>query len=144
MYARPTRFRVLMRYHVVVLSSALLLSAGCSSNPSQRQQAPAPLVGRDVSLVVENRNQTDLTLFIQLNDGSRVRIGRSTAATTSTITVPSHVLGQTGAVRFVAEPIGTRSGFASRVISDVVVARPGAIVEWVLDSRLARSAIAIR
>jgi hypothetical protein len=122
-----------------------VIALGACGGPRQASanDGTAPLTG-EVTLIVENRSTTDLNIFVLRPDGSTARVGRSIAAGTRTFSVPSSSIGQVASVRFVAEPIGTRSGFANKLVSQVVQATPGTIVDWLFDSRLDRSIISVR
>jgi hypothetical protein len=91
-----------------------------------------------VVLTVQNKFWADVTVFLDVNS-RRTRIGEVTAVSTSSFNLPVRLLlgGQT--FRLVADPIGSLNAISSETVS----ARPGQVVEWVLENDLRRSSVTV-
>jgi len=111
------------------LAAALaVLSAGCARSKTNVAQ-PAPEFLADVPLEVENRSFLDVTVYI-LQQGNRQRIGSVSGASTTTVLIRKQLLvGYTGELRFIADPVGSPNA----VVSDAVSIRPGEHIHWTLD-----------
>lgn len=93
-------------------------------------------------LQVENLNRLDVVIYL-VRDGVTRRLGTANSfrQTSFDLALPPGALGD---MRFIAEPTGARSGFTYRVMSDMVVAKPGYVIIWRLESDLQRSVIEVR
>ncbi len=104
------------------------LSADCTRTKANVDQ-PAPEFLADVPLEVENRSFLDLTVYI-LQQGNRQRLGSVTGASTTTVMIRKQFLiGYSGELRFLADPVGS----PNFVVSDAVSIRPGEHIHWTLD-----------
>jgi len=100
-----------------------------------RQNVDPELVQADgFSLVLNNRHLLDINVFIQ-HDGQSDRVATVVASTSRSLVLPLWMLGQSKAIRLIAEPIGDET----RYTTDVLVVQPGQIVELNVESLLARS-----
>jgi flagella basal body P-ring formation protein FlgA len=91
------------------------------------------------SLTVTNRHWLDVTVYV-IYDTQRNRVGTVTAASAETFVLPSHTIGSGRTIRFEANAIGSRE----RAVSEPLAVRAGQHVQWVLESGLARSSVAVR
>ncbi len=85
-------------------------------------------------LVLHNRNYLDVNVFVQ-HDGQSSRVGMVTGSSTTSLAVPSWMVGKGGLVQLVAEPIGDNS----RYVTDNLLVQPGQMVELNVESAIARS-----
>ena len=119
---------------VVALLLVVALS-GCSVFRSQSR-------GNDdedvVTITVVNHNTLDVTLY-NVRQGRRERLGDVTAAMSNSFKLPLRRLPG-NELQLYADPIGSNRG----VTSEVLHLSPGDVVEWTLETDLARSHVMIR
>jgi hypothetical protein len=100
---------------------AFLALAGCRST---REGAPPPEARAESFVRVDNRSMLDMTVYV-LRGGERRRLGLVNALSSQMLTIPSVVIGGSGVVRFLADPIG-----ANRTpVSEEIVVRHGDVVQ---------------
>lgn len=116
----------------------LLLTLLACAGPRQDVD-PEPVEADGFSLVMNNRHLLDVNVFIQ-HDGQSDRVATVVSSTSRTMVLPLLMLGQSKAIRLIAEPIGDES----RYTSDVLVVQPGQLVELNVEGSLARSNYAIQ
>jgi hypothetical protein len=116
----------------------LILALMACAGPRQNVD-PAPMEADGFSLVLNNRHLLDVNVFIQ-HDGQSDRVATVVASTTQTLVLPLWMLGQSKAIRLIAEPIGDES----RYTSDVLVVQPGQLVELNVEGSIARSNYSIQ
>jgi hypothetical protein len=116
----------------------LLLAAMACAGPRQNVD-PEPLDAAGFSLVLNNRHVLDINVFIQ-HDGQSDRVATVVASTTRSMLLPVWMLGQSKAIRLIAEPIGEDS----RYVTDILVVQPGQVVELNVEGSLARSNYSIQ
>lgn len=88
-----------------VLPFLLLLSvAGCGGSRGVR-----PGTEPVTTLEVDNQNFTDMTIYL-VNGGQKIRLGRATGKTRTTLTIPRNVLTFPRELQFQADPLSGRSG----------------------------------
>lgn len=78
-------------------------------------RAARPADGEVTTLVVDNQNFTDMTIYL-LNGGQRIRLGRATGKATTTMTIRRALLSFPRDVSFVADPIGGRGESSTNTI----------------------------
>jgi hypothetical protein len=100
---------------------------------------PEPLQASGFSLVLNNRHLLDVNVFIQ-HDGQSDRVATVVAATSRTMVLPLWMLGQSKAIRLIAEPIGDES----RYTTEILVVQPGQMIEFNVESLIARSNYSIQ
>jgi hypothetical protein len=115
----------------------LILMIACAG-PRQNID-PEPLEASGFSLILNNRHLLDVNIFVQ-RDGLPDRVATVTSATSSAIVLPLRMLGQSKAIRIIAEPIGDDS----RYTTELLVVQPGQIIELNVESLLARSNYSIQ
>ena len=132
-------------FALVVLCSALFAAQPACAGRSHadpaalRDGGPLTVAEAPVTLAVDNRNWSDVVLFAVV-DGTRNRLGMVVAATKKQFQLsPSH-MSQSGDLYLIADPIGDTRTFASERIQ----VQPGQMIEWTLESDLARSSLLIR
>jgi hypothetical protein len=82
--------------------------------------------------VLNNRHLLDINVFIQ-HDGQSDRV--ATVVASRSLLLPLWMLGQSKAIRLIAEPIGDDS----RYVTDILVVQPGQMVELNVEGLLSRS-----
>ncbi|HEU5305620.1 MAG TPA: hypothetical protein VFU40_13300 [Gemmatimonadales bacterium] len=95
---------------------------------------PEPVEADGFSLVMNNRHLLDVNIFIQ-HDGQSDRVATVVASTSRTMVLPLWMLGQSKAIRLIAEPIGEDS----RYTTDILVVQPGQMIELNVEGSLPRS-----
>src|SRR5215208_4009415 len=124
---------------------SISLGAACASRGTPGSTGPAapppPLSFEQapVVLTVENHNWQDIVVYA-VYDGSRSRLGMITTARTVSFRLPPRLIGRSGNLYFIADPIGASKRFES----EMVVVQPGQIISWTLETGLERSSISIR
>jgi hypothetical protein len=113
----------------------LILSTGCTG---KQKESTRPLPAGPTSLRIENQNWLDVTIYV-VHDGQRSRIGAATAARTTNLAIPPTMLGQLGAIRLVADPVGS----SQAITSPTVVVKQGTRLVWTLATDLSRSSLAV-
>jgi hypothetical protein len=116
-------------------ASLLLLSTSCAG---KQKETTHPLPTGPTSLRIENQNWLDVTIYV-VHDGQRSRIGAATAARTTNLAIPPAMLGQLGAIRLIADPVGSPQS----ITSPTVVVKPGTRLVWTLATDLSRSSLAV-
>ena len=117
---------------------ALLLILVACAGPRQNVD-PAPVEADGFSLILNNRHLLDVNIFLQ-HDGQPDRIATVPSSSTRAIVLPLRMLGQSKAIRIIAEPIGDET----RYTTDMLVVQPGQIVEVNVENLIARSSYNIQ
>ena len=115
----------------------LLLMLGCAG--PRQDVDPAPVEADGFSLILNNRHLLDVNIFLQ-HDGQPDRITTVPSSTTRAVVLPLRMLGQSKAIRIIAEPIGDQTSYTT----DVLVVQPGQIIELNVESLIARSNYSIQ
>lgn len=118
-----------------LLPLLLLALASCAGKQKATTRA---LPTEPTSLRVENNNWLDVTIYV-VHDGQRSRLGAATAAHTTDLSIAPTLLGQTGVIQLIADPIGS----SKSVASPRVVVKPGTRLVWTLATDLSRSSLAV-
>lgn len=130
-----------------LLAPALLLAAllpttaaAQSAQPGQDGAETPAVVEARTTLTVKNQNWLDMRVFMVRN-GARVSLGTVTSMSERTFEVPDAALGGGGfGARVVADPIGSRRGWASESLSFF----PGDQMEVTLQNHLGISYLTFR
>jgi hypothetical protein len=120
---------------MLVVSLALILAC---AGPRQNID-PSPPEANGFSLILNSRHLLDVNIFVQ-HDGQADRVATVPASSSKAVVLPLWMLGQSKAIRIIAEPIGD----ASRYTTDLLTVQPGQIVELNVESLLARSSYTIQ
>lgn len=123
-----------MRPVVVLL---LIAVAACGGRRARHPPAPADLPS-EIALHVINHHWLDVTIYVE-RDGERSRIGLVTAATSQTFIMPGHMVGQSRDIVLVGEAVGSRD----MVRTEVLIIKPGQMIEWTLETDLRRSSVGV-
>jgi hypothetical protein len=115
-----------------ILGSLLLMMLGCAG-PRQNVD-PEPVQADGFSLILNNRHLLDVNIFLQ-HDGQADRITTVPSSTSRAIVLPVRMLGQSKAIRIIAEPIGDET----RYTTEMLVVQPGQIIELNVESLITRS-----
>lgn len=99
--------------------------------------APAPDV-QGVALEVENRNWSDIVVYV-VHDGTTTRFMSITTARTETVALAPRFIGTDGIVRFIAHRIGGQDDYYSPNIS----VRTGATIALTLQPELNMSSVGV-
>jgi hypothetical protein len=91
------------------------------------------------SLTLNNHHLLDVNIFLQ-HDGQVDRLALVTAATSKTLVLPLYMLGQGGAIRLIAEPIGDDT----RYTTDILTVQPGQMVQLDVENPIPRSNYSIQ
>jgi hypothetical protein len=117
-------------------SFAVLLA--CSA-PRQNMD-PGPQPNSDgFSLVLTNHHLLDVNIFLQ-HDGQADRIAMVNSSTSRTVVLPLYMLGQSGSIRLIAEPIGDDT----RYTTDLLTVQPGQSVSLNVENPIPRSNYSIQ
>jgi hypothetical protein len=110
----------------------LTLSLACAG--PRQNVGPAPAEADGFSLILNSHHLLDVNIFVQ-HDGQADRVATVPASSSKAVALPLWMLGQSGAIRIIAEPIGDDSRYST----DLLTVQPGQIVELNVESLLARS-----
>ena len=116
----------------------LILSLACAA-PRQNVNPGTEPVSDAFSLVLTNHHLLDVNIFLQ-HDGQADRVAMVTSSTSRTLVLPLHMLGQGGAIRLIAEPIGDDT----RYTTDILTVQPGQVVELDVENPIPRSSYSIQ
>src|SRR5437660_9079220 len=89
-------------------------------------------------LRVENRHWSDVRVSV-MHDGLTTPVGTVTATQTMAFVLAPNLLGQSGEVRLMGDPIGG----GTRVTTEPVRVASGQQVLWTLERALSRSSVAV-
>ena len=118
--------------------AGLGLALACAG-PRQNMD-PEPQRNADgFSLLLTNHYLLDVNIFLQ-HDGQADRIAMVNASTSRTLVLPRYMLGQGGAIRLIAEPIGDDT----RYTTDLLTVQPGQMVELNVENPIPRSNYSIQ
>lgn len=116
-----------------------LAATSCGGRPDLDEQPDPETDQRSpAQLDVTNSHWLDVVIFV-LHEGELSRVGTVTAASSGTFTVPRWMLGQSRNIRLIADPVG--SGQVLR--TELINVQPGQLIEWRLESQLARSTVSV-
>src|SRR4030095_1485404 len=103
-----------------------LAAAACGGS----KQSSAPVPQPRTTLRVENQGFSDMTIYA-IRSGQRVRLGNAPGNSTTTFTIPAHLIFGATTLRFLADPIGSNR----TPVSDEITVQPGDEVRLVLPPR---------
>lgn len=121
--------------------AALTLSLWACTSSSQLWagrpgDAPAP---RGALLTVENQHVQDMRVYL-IRGSTPIALGSVGTMERRTFALPTAVLGNSGSIRLMADPLGSRGTFTS----DYIPAIAGDHVRWTLAPSLALSRFTVR
>ena len=126
------------RFLSVLLCILAVAAASCVRHPGAEDDELVPDDREPIRLQVLNHNWSDMTVFV-LREGSRDRVGIATAATTTVLSIPRHLLGQLRVVQLIADPVGS----ANSITTESILLKPGMQVIWRIESDLQRSTVTV-
>ncbi|MDQ6738397.1 MAG: hypothetical protein M3Z30_11955 [Gemmatimonadota bacterium] len=112
---------------------SLALASGCAVHHPEPEVAIV-----DIALEVENRNWSDVVLYV-VHDGTTTRFMSVTAAKTETVTIGRRFIGASGVVRFIAHRVGGDDDYYSPSVS----VRTGSTIALTLQPELNMSSIGV-
>jgi hypothetical protein len=118
--------------------ASLVVMLACAG-PRQNVD-PAPQGQADgFSVILTNHYLLDVNVFLQ-HDGQADRIAMVNASTSKALELPLRMLGQGGAIRLIAEPIGDDT----RYTTDILTVQPGQAVQLNVETPITRSNYSIQ
>lgn len=123
-----------------LLAAALWAAPACGPAASSGDgEQPAPRA--ETTVRVDNHNWSDVAVYVvRTGTDTEVRLGTVTSMTQRRFKVPHSVLPDGGAVRLIADPIGSDS----RYVTPPVQVNPGQHVNWRVENRLNLSSVSVR
>jgi hypothetical protein len=122
----------------VLFSGFMTAAVGCFFGSKAREPAETPPWIGDVPLQVINHHWLDVTIYV-IHDGQRTRLGVAGGSAETRMAVPPHLLGVGSDLQLYGDPIGS----SDRAVTEVIVVQPGQFIEWLLESGLERSTVAV-
>jgi hypothetical protein len=99
-----------------ILGAALVAVAGLGGCASKAATGEASDVARErTTLTVENNNWQDMTVYV-LRDGVRARLGSVPAMGRSNFTLADALIGGSGDLRLMADPLGSSARYTTQPI----------------------------
>lgn len=125
----------------LVAAAILIFPLGACHSSQLGVHAPSDAAAspRGVSLTVTNDNYDDVRVYAVVG-ATLYPLGSVGSTSTRTFRIPTPIMGISGAVRLVADPLGLAEPFTS----DWVVAAPGERIEWRLAANLKLSSFWVR
>jgi hypothetical protein len=111
------------------------LAAGCSALDHGKRTPPPDDA---VALRVASHHYLDVVIYV-LHDGQRTRVGTATGSSSTTFSLPARLLGMGREIQLIGHPIGSQD----TVTTETIVVQPGQRIEWLLESQLSRSTVAV-
>ena len=119
-------------------TASLVVMLACAG--PRQDVGPAPQGQTDgFSVILTNHHLLDVNVFLQ-HDGQADRIAMVNASTSTTMELPLRMLGQGGAIRLIAEPIGDDT----RYTTDILTVQPGQAVQLNVETPITRSNYSIQ
>ena len=125
-----------MAYRIMLLTS-LLLASSCRG--PRQDVGPASPEADGFSLILNSHHLLDVNIFV-LHDGQADRVATVPSSSSRALALPRWMLGQSNAIRIIAEPIGADT----RYTTDLLSIRPGQILELNIENSLERSSYNIQ
>lgn len=129
-----------LRIGATRLAAAFMVATAAASGCTARHGSPADqaVVPEQVVLEVENRNWSDVVLYV-IHDGRSTRFITITAAKTDTVPIAPRFIGSNGVVRFIAHRVGGYDDYYSPTVS----IRTGNTIALTLQPELNMSSIGV-
>lgn len=112
--------------------AAITLLTGCASPHA----SPSELASgnRRVTIQIENHNWQDVAVWA-VADGTRIRLGTVTTATTQRFSLPATIANRVNDFRLEGHRIGSNDSF----LSEPFMVSPGTRLVWKLENQIALS-----
>jgi hypothetical protein len=117
----------------VALLLLTLLALSCRGPRQNMDPGPSPTAD-GFSLMLTNHNLLDVNVFV-FHDGQADRVATVPASSSRLLALPLWMLGQSKAIKLIAEPIGADT----RYTTDLLSVQPGQIVRLTVETPLDRS-----
>jgi hypothetical protein len=127
-----------MTHYARLLLVAALLLPSCRGPRQNVDPSPAPQAD-GFSLILRSNHLLDVNIFV-LHDGQADRVALVPSSSTRALVLPLWMLGQSHAIRIIAEPVGADT----RYTTDLLSVRPGQVVELNVENSLERSSYHIQ
>lgn len=124
---------------LVLLATSLPLGACMSSQLGANVPSSDVATPRGILLTVENQHPQDIRVYL-IRGETPIPLGSVRTLERRTFAVSTAILGHSGAVRLIADPLGSTQRHASVPIP----AAAGDRVEWRLESNLKLSSFTVR
>lgn len=129
---------------MMVLGALLASTAvgGCASGMASDEGAMygvAPAASERTALVIENNNWQDMVVYL-LKDGMRHRLGNVQSLASGRFRLTPSMIGGSGSLRIVADPIGSTRAW----VSEPIHIQPGDVVQFKLENNISLSSYLIR
>lgn len=120
------------------LASVLVVLVACRHQENDGSVAPQDAPRADVTVLVQNHHWLDINIYL-IRGTSRQRLGTVAGTNQKSFTISwSRLTGLVG-LQLQADPIG-----ASTVLTTEMIAiRPGAVVEWVIESGMRQASVSV-
>jgi hypothetical protein len=137
MRSRPSVVRRSARLTPLALAlTAALVVGGCGRHSVDTEPQADP--NAPTELTVNNQHWLDVIIYIS-HDGQTTRVGTVTATSTAVFNLAPWMLGQSRLIRLVGDPVGEDGNIGTELLK----VQPGQIIEWRLESQLARSSVSV-
>jgi len=123
-----------------VLALALLaLSAACAPPPAPSPFRPVPTNASGLTVEVSDDHVLDMRIYL-VRGTVPIPLGSVGSGERRVFSVSAAELGQAGAIRLMADPLGSQDRFTT----DLIQVAPGQRVVWRLAHRLSLSSVTVR
>ena len=126
----PVHKVIAMRSILRLFLFALLVAGAACTQQRNGQPAPQPTT----TVRVQNQAWLDVNIYVVRTGGSRQRLGSVTSASTAVFRIPDTAVGMGRDLRFLADPVGSRSVASSFNM----FVRPGEQVTLTIPATLGR------
>jgi hypothetical protein len=107
-----------MRVHLAKLATVVAMLATVAACSHRVRNGDDDLGGdRTTRVHVENQAYLDANVYVVGDGGARQRLGTVTGNTNQDFVIPDYIIGPANTVRFLIEPIGSRSAPISNSLS---------------------------
>jgi hypothetical protein len=127
------------RYQLAGLVLTGLLVTGCARHKQLSEDVGPICATAAATLYVSNDNWLDMNILIQ-RGGSRYRLGNVSSLSSAVFELPANVIGATGDLQVVADPIGSRYEY----VSDLIIITAGhTIIDLRVDNIIDHSTVSV-
>jgi hypothetical protein len=117
-------------WHAVwAVAAVTLLTTACSTATYPTRETARR--GATTEITVTNNNWSDMTVYA-LRNGSRIRVGTVVSGSRERFRLPVGFDTGSGALRLVADPIGSNEAF----VSEPMAVAPGTRVVWKIENHI--------
>lgn len=102
------------------------------------QAEPAESPATDIPLTIENRNRSDVVVYL-VRGSQRRRLGTVTSTGRTALRIPAVVVREPGVYFLLGDPVGA----STQARTEQLILRPDSRVVWTLEVSLPRSFLAV-